>query len=231
MFLRPSLMVNGLLVFFLSLISLSAVTQVTCVPVFTNEYNSGDKIEPAAIRSLPDGNLLVAGRGTSNPGDPYDGMVMKLSANGAIIWSFRIGGTADDAFTGLTELNDGSFLLFGVTASYGYPEGKSWLVHIDAMGTLLWSRQLGSATVGADRMKAVKQFADGDLIGTMNINDSSAASDPVVFKIGLNGTLRWAQRFDNGDNDSFTSLVIDRNYGLRCRHFYTDTHQLPRGGA
>jgi len=182
--------------------------QTQCVPVFFNDYLGTGATEPLAMKSLPDGSSIIAGRGTSAASLPYDGLVTKLSSTGTVDWSFLIGGAADDEFTGVTLLNDGGFLLYGVTSSFGYAAGKGWLVRLTSSGSLVWSMQMGSAAAGTDRVKAVQQFTDGDLVGTYNMNDSTAASDPVVFKMGLDGTLRWAHTFDDGDDDSFTSLAF-----------------------
>ncbi|HEV2483720.1 MAG TPA: gliding motility-associated C-terminal domain-containing protein [Puia sp.] len=198
-----------LLVFFF-LISYKLCAQVVCTPVYINEYKGSDggPLQPHAVKGLPDGTYLVAGRAALSSSTTYDGFVSKYAADGTQLWSYFIGGAANDDITGITPLNDGSFLLYGVTGSFGYAGGKGWLVHIDGNGKVLWSWQLGASTTGTDRIKAIQQYPDGDLVGTLNVNDSSTASDPVVFKMGLDGTIRWTQRFDNGSDDSFTTLAI-----------------------
>ena len=168
-------------------------------------------MEPYTMKALGDGSFLIAGRGTASGTGPYDGMVMHVTATGTIIWSFLIGGAADDAFTGIAPLNDGSFMLSGSTASYGHPESKGWLVLLNNNGNLIWSRQIGSAHMGTDRVKAITQYSDNDIIGTFNEDDSTNLSNPVVFKIGEDGTLRWCTKFDNGNDDSFTSIAFSGN--------------------
>jgi gliding motility-associated-like protein len=189
-----------------SIAAIRTMGQINCVPVFVKEYSATGQVEPGAIKSLADGSQIIVGRGTATPTSDYDGMVTKVASDGTFLWSYLIGGSSDDVFTGITPLSDGSFLLFGNTSSFGHPEGKAWLVHITSAGAVIWSKQLGSAVIGIDRMKAVQQFTDGDIIGTLNVNDSTSSSNPIVFKMGLDGTIRWAHEFDNGANDSFTGL-------------------------
>ena len=184
--------------------------QVSCTPVFVDEYRGagGGPIQVHAVKALPDGSTLVVGQAAA-PGAPsFSGYISLHNADGTPQWSFFVGGPGTDDLSGITPLNDGSFLLFGTTASFGHTEGKGWLVRINLTGAVIWSAQIGASTTSTDRVKAVQQNTDGDLIGTLNVNDSSASSDPVVFKLGLDGTLRWASRFDNGGDDSFTSLAI-----------------------
>jgi gliding motility-associated-like protein len=184
--------------------------QVVCTPVYINEYKGvgGGPVQPHAVKALADGTMLVAGRASTNGAATYDGFVSRHAADGTPMWSVFLGGTGNDDLTGITQLNDGTFMLYGSTASFGHPEGKGWLVRIDGTGAVLWSGQLGSTITSTDRIKAIQQYADGDIVGTLNTNDSSAASDPVVFKIGLDGTIRWTHRFDNGNDDSFTTLAV-----------------------
>lgn len=192
----------------LSTFAIPAVAQITCIPVFVSEYKGTGSIQVHAVRSLPDGTFLVAGQGIQGMATTYDGYISKHNADGTPIWEYLIGGTDDDNFSGITLLSDGGALLYGSTKSFGHPEEKAWLARIDAGGTVLWSGQGGSAPTGTNRLKYIMLSPDGDIIGTLNINDSSATSDPIVFKLGLDGTLRWAHRFDNGGDDSFTSLAI-----------------------
>ena len=191
--------------------------------MYVNEYASNGHMEPYTMKALADGSFLIAGRGTANGLGPYDGMVMHVTATGTIIWSFMIGGAADDAFTGIAPLADGSFILSGSTASYGHPESKGWLVLLNNSGNLIWSRQIGSTHAGTDRIKAVMQYSDNDIIGTFNEDDSSALSNPVVFKIAEDGTLRWCTKFDNGNDDSFTSIAFSGNTIYASGYYSTTT--------
>jgi len=208
--LRPGPDPYLILLLIISLCCLAQTTraQVTCTPVFTNEYKAYSNILPSAVKVLSDGTMLVAGKGLAGTSSNYDGWVARLNPDGTQIWSYFIGGNGDDVFTGITPLSDGTAILYGGSQSFGHPEGKGWLVHIDATGAVLSSFLLGSSTTTNDQIKAVQQYSDGDIAGSFNVNDGSAASDPVVFKMGLDGTLRWTSRFDDGNDDSFTGVAF-----------------------
>lgn len=202
-------------------LSFTIAAQPACVPVFVTEFSGAGPTEAHAVKSLPDGTMLVAGRAKSTATSAdFDGLVTKLSSTGTPIWSFLIGGPGDDIFTGITTLADGSAILYGSTSSFGFAVGKAWIVHIDPNGGVLWSQQVGGADAGTDRLKAIQQYSDGDIICTMNINDSSTNSDPVVFKMGIDGTVRWGHRFDNGGDDSYTSIAFSGDT-LYAAGYYT----------
>src|ERR1700722_2033543 len=201
------------LVLLLSLLGFASrsAAQVVCTPVYLNEYlgTANTPLQPHALKALPDGTTLVVGRAAQPGTTIYDGWISRWAADGTPIWSYYLGGAGNDDLTGITLLNDGTYLAYGTTASFGYPQGKGWLVHIDGNGAVLWSCQLGSSAASTDRIKAIQQYPDGDLIGTLNMNDSSANSDPVVFRLGFDATLRWTHRFDDGNDDSFTPLALE----------------------
>jgi hypothetical protein len=201
------------LVLLLCLLSLTqqGSAQVICTPVYLNEYlgTANTPLQPHALKALPDGTTLIVGRAAQPGTTTYYGWISRWAAGGTPIWSFFVGGAGDDNLTGITPLTDCSFLCYGTTTSFGYPVGTGWLVQINANGAVLWSCQLGSSTASTDRIRAIQQYADGDFIGTLNVNDSSAASDPVVFKLGFDATLRWTHCFDNGDDDSYTTLALE----------------------
>ncbi len=196
--------------------------QLVCDTVFLKEYIAGGNAEPMTIKNLAGDNILVAGRGNTGTGNPYGGMVAKLSASGQVHWSMLIGGGTNDVFTGIVLLNNGTYLLYGTTTSFGYSADKILLVNITASGTVLWSRQLGTVAADKNSIKKIRQYSDGDLIGTFNVNDSSTQSDPVLFKIGLDGTVRWLKRFDNSSAESFTSVDFMGNI-IYAGGFFTGT--------
>src|SRR6478735_7032267 len=159
----------------LQLCTLILPAQTTCIPVYIKEYLGKGHTEPYDIKYLADGTSLVAGRGTISPSGDYDGFVSKISSNGTIIWSYLIGGSADDRFTGICPLSDGTFILYGTTTSNGNPSGKTFIVHINTAGSVINSYQVMSAGTSSDRPKKIIQFSDGELIGTINLNDSTTA--------------------------------------------------------
>lgn len=183
------------------------ISQINCDSVFIKTYSSGGNMEPFTTTSLSNNDVLITGRASLTPAGNYQLMAMKLSSSGSVIWSSVLGGTNNDMITGNLVLTDGSYLLYGTVSSFGFNNGKVLLIHISENGALLWTRQIGNITSTKDKIKELKLAGDGDLVGTFNMNDSTNQSDPVVFKIGLDGTIRWIKRFESSGNDSFTCLA------------------------
>lgn len=198
-----------------------ASAQTICDSVFMKEYSTSGNLQPATIKNLSTKEILIAGRGTITPTGPSQSMLVKLSQSGSILWSILIGGNNDDQFNGIVELSDGSYIVYGTTKSFGYQQGKILLTHISTNGNILWSRQLGDSPTSNDRIKAMIQYSDGDIVGTFNSNDSTIQSDPIVFKMRIDGTIRWATKFDNMGEESFTTIAFESNK-IYVGGFYTD---------
>ena len=203
-------------------LSFSVYSQINCVPVFTAEYKSSGGIEPYDIKELSDGNFIVAGRGKTLPNTLYHGMVTKINTTGDVLWSFLLDGSSETGLQAITLLSNGDYLLHGIIYETGYPEGKPLVIRIASNGTIIWSRMIAANGIGKDRIKSMQELPGGDFIGTMNQNDSSAQSDPIVFRMTNTGTLQWTHRFDHGGDDSFTSIAFDGGI-VYAAGFYSTT--------
>lgn len=183
--------------------------QIDCIPVFVKAYADVTRdIEPYAVKTLRDGGFIVAGR-ERVAAKHFDAIAMKLSDKGDIAWSVVFEGSDKSNLTGVVTLKNGDFLVYGSTSSFGYTDEKAWVVRMSGSGLVIWSKQIGVDSKGIDRIKAMLELPDGSLVGTFNTDDSSAKSDPVVFKTTADGSLKWAHIFDNGDEDAFSSLAFN----------------------
>lgn len=194
--------------------------QMQCDTSFIKEYTGNGNIEPFAIKFLPSHAVLIAGKANDQAALPYHAMATQLAPDGAVVWSRLIQANAEDDFTGILPLSNGTFLLYGTTKSSRYTNGKILLVNVNGAGGIIWSRQIGLSAGSKDRIKAMLQYTDNDIVGTFNTDDSTTQSDPVVFKMDLNGNLKWATKFNNGDNESLTAVAFEANR-IYAAGFYT----------
>ena len=147
------------------------------------------------IRPMADGTYLVTGF-TDSPtgngiGDPKGGVdfwAMNIDAHGRSNWVKRYGGSADEELCGTAVLDNGTFLLLGLTHSTNGDvlgaTGKdedAWAICIDQNGRLLW--QYASGLKGNDCFNtATIDPADGCyvLAGRCNRKNSNTAQALVI---------------------------------------------------
>ncbi|MEY3386754.1 MAG: hypothetical protein RIR53_1565 [Bacteroidota bacterium] len=168
-----------------------------------------------SIVARPDGSLLVAGTTesvdidvTSKRGGQgnYDVWLMKLDANGTLLWQKTLGGTLDDFAASIIETKDGSLILAASTRSKDLDvsgrrlilaESDVWVVKLTADGQIVWQRTLGgsmddvasSIIETSDESYVVAGFTSSRGIDVQNKRGGSGNKDFWVFKLSSNGVV------------------------------------------
>jgi hypothetical protein len=160
--------------------------------IWGRQFGSATDDQLAAL-VLSDGNLYSAGwtagslPGTTAVGQ-LDGIVASYDLNGGQRWLRQIGTVADDAFTALTSVADGSGVIVGGRVSRGLG-GGSWFGALDAIhikmrsdGQQEWNSQFGSP--GNDSVAGLASpksgvlysvgFSEGTFAGQLSLGGSDA---------------------------------------------------------
>ncbi len=140
-----------------------------------------------SIRQLGDGGFIVAGFTQGDPGNGYDGLLIRLDGSGGVLWQKSIGGPGWNFFYDVEDLNDG-FALAGTTQVDGNAQG--WLVRTDLSGNVLWEHDFGGD--GDDEARSVRLTTDGGFVvaGTWALPDST--SDALIIKFDAAGVEEWS---------------------------------------
>ncbi len=174
------------------------------------------------VVETPDGGFVVVGQSISNNGDVsnqiglYDYWVVKLDANGIVVWDKSYGGTQSDDARSIQLTNDNGFIVAGVSSSSDgqitNPNGgeDAWVIRLDSAGNLLWEKSLGGS--GEEYAEHVIQSDDGGfvLFCTTNSTDGDISTslggfDYWVVKLDGIGTLLGEQSFGGSDQEYITS--------------------------
>jgi hypothetical protein len=174
-----------------------------------------------AVAPSVDGGIAVAGVTSPAPfGVGGDLLVVKLDANGNIVWQHAYGGADDDIAYALAPTSDGGYIAAGFTTSYGAGDADGWVVRLDSDGQIVWQRSYGGA--GYDRVDAIRQTPDGGFIAAGLTESSGAGDHPWLFRIDGNGNVVWSKTFGRG---GFSAIGITRDGGAvaagRRRSFAT----------
>ncbi len=126
--------------------------------------------------ATPDGGFLlgcytlsgIGGHKTDSSRGGYDWWIVKVDADGNVLWDKTIGGNLTDQLWAMDITPDGGFILGGFSASDISGEktepsidfnGDYWVVKLDSIGNILWDK-----TIGGD---------DGDIIYDLKADDYS----------------------------------------------------------
>ena len=80
-----------------------------------------------------------------------DAWVIKLDANGNILWQKTYGGTGDDSATKIVQTSDKGFIIVGEsrsnTGDFITNKGNfdAWVLKIDSLGNLEWQKTFGGS--------------------------------------------------------------------------------------
>jgi hypothetical protein len=150
-----------------------------------NQAYTGDlgDLELFSIVPTSDGGYLTTGY--TNPFSlGYDGLVMKLDANGNEVGKKTYGGAGDDGLASIAPTRDGGYITAGFTDSFG--AGGGWVLKLDAKGNQVWQQTFGGD--GDDELYSIAPTRDGGYI-TAGFTDSFGAGgyDGWVLKLDANG--------------------------------------------
>jgi len=197
-------------------------------------FGSANYEEMRDIVPTADGNYLVGGHSSSDPGDDVtdpkrgasDYWVVKFDPAGNKIWDVKFGAERQEVISGLTALSDGNFIVYGLAhsdnqfdkmdASFGGYDWANdyWMVKFDTNGNKIWDRAYGGDNF--DQLWDVEEAADGGLIlGGMSQSDISGVKtdgqignwDMWVVKTDGSGNKQWDRTFGGIDSDMCFSVA------------------------
>ncbi len=170
-----------------------------------------------------DGGYIFTGNSNGSGGDiPFqyvispaaiDGFVIKTDSIGNVRWSRTLGGTKDDGFINVFEVNKEYYLTaWSISHDHEcndqswYPSGLNtgadyYLIKLDSAGNYLWNRSYGGT--GGERLEdAIFDERDSTflMIGSTTSNDymvqrqvTTGYNDVWLIKVDLSGNLKWAK--------------------------------------
>lgn len=203
--------------------------------VWQHTYGGNGSDTDAKAHQTSDGGYIVAGNSISEVSgdktDPsygdFDIWILRLDANGTIVWQKTIGGSASDFLSSFAPTNDGGYIINSISSSSASGDKSEdviggtdyWIIKLDADGIVEWDKTLGGTDVdyGVD---AISTMDGGYLVG--GYSDSPASGnksenqigniDFWLVKLDNNGTIVWDKTI-GGDEDDFLSDLKEFNDG------------------
>ena len=110
-----------------------------------------------SVQQTTDGGYIVAGYSNSDDGDVsghrgmYDYWVIKLDAEGNLIWQRTLGGKGMDMATSVQQTKDGGYIAIGFSysddgdVSGNHGDSDYWVVKLNGEGDIIWQKSLGGS--------------------------------------------------------------------------------------
>lgn len=218
--------------------------------IWQNMYGgSGDEMV-TSIQQTNDGGYVVAGSSTSTDisgtdiNGTSDAYVIKLGAEGNVVWERMYGGSGGDAITSIQQTTDGGYIaagnsnstdISGVTNNGGI---DAYLLKFDGLGDIEWQRMFGGTE--DENACSVQQTNDGGYIfaGVTFSTDipgltNHGESDIYACKMNNQGNFVWHCNYGGSRSDWAYSLqqTSDEGYIIAGISYSTDITGVSNHGS
>ncbi len=163
------------------------------------------------IHQNQDNSIIIGGYTASFGVSPHDFYLVKTDLDGTELWSNTYGTVDNDKCYGVTQIDDGSYIMCGVT-NYGLDNYDIYLVKVDTDGNLEWTQTHGYSDV--EWCYDVRQTSDGGYIVAGYTRSLGVYDDGYLLKTDYLGNIEWDQNYAGNSWDYFFEVMetLDGGY-------------------
>jgi len=167
---------------------------------FQKTYGGAGDDRSQAVIIDNDGNFVMTGYTTSVGSGVEDVWVVKTNNEGNLLWTRAYGGIARDMGMCIQQFKDSSYIVAGYTESFGAGSYDVYLLEIDLLGNLIWSKTFGGS--GNEFARNVMVTQSNEIIITGYTNSFGAgANDIYLLKTDSVGGALWSKSYGQFAND------------------------------
>lgn len=162
-----------------------------------------------SVKQTLDGGFILAGNTYSFGAGLNDLYIVKVNTSGIILWTKSIGGAGNENAYSIIETTDSSFVVVGLTTSFGAGDKDIVAVKISKNGNIIWAKTFGGA--GDDRANSIQETTDGGfIIGGVTSSFGAGNYDFNLIKIDFSGNFSWEKTF-GGLGDEWAYSIQETN--------------------
>lgn len=188
--------------------------------VWSKNYGNAEVDWGMSIVEDLSGNYLVCGYTLGSSVSSYDMLVLKVNAQGDLMWQQTYGGADWDFARKIIAHPLGGFLICGSTYSDGNGDEDAVILHIDGQGVLLHEWLLGGA--GKDAANDMLALSDGWITGGFQTMDG--LEQATLWKLDLAGNVQWTRVAEdaNGYGREVNAVASANGYIYATGPVFTD---------
>lgn len=132
--------------------------------------------------------------------------VIRINSVGDSLGSWRYGGAEYEEAQSIERTNDGNFILFGHTASFGHIEHNTYAVKISGTGTVIWQNNYGGSM--HDGGEHGKQCNEGGYIfAGRSVSFANNFEQMYLIKTDESGNMQWQKDLGGTDDDAAYNIM------------------------
>ncbi|RCS25967.1 hypothetical protein DUT90_09300 [Polaribacter sp. WD7] len=160
---------------------------------------------------------------TNNKGS-YDFWILKIAADGRLLWQKSFGGSEIDQARAITTSNDSNFIIVGDTRStdkdikINNGGADIWIIKINTNGNLIWEKTIGAASFDVARSISNTQDNGFLISGSSRSADNGfvnqGQNDALLIKIDADGILQWQKTIGGSEIDFLYDAIELENKSI-----------------
>lgn len=168
-----------------------------------------------------DGFLALGATNARGEGS-YDFFLVQTDVVGETLWTRTYGGARYDVGYGITVADDSSYVLLGVTESYGNGGTDLYLVKVGTMGDTIWTSVIGGTN--DDWGYCISRTRDdGFIIAGKTYLSQDSSVQALLVKTDYRGQVEWLQRF-GGTSREFARHARETSEGGFIMVGWSESH-------
>ncbi|MBT9144979.1 MAG: hypothetical protein DDT42_00840 [candidate division WS2 bacterium] len=167
-------------------------------------FGGKSSVNAYSIQQTTDGGYIVAGSTTSSSTGMADVYILRLDANGILLWEKTYGRLdwAETAYS-IQQTTDGGYILVGCAEGrFEFPLDRDvdiYILKLNYMGDLFWEKIIGN--IDSDEYAySIQQTTDGGyIVAGSTTSSSTGMADVYILRLDANGILLWEKTYGRLD--------------------------------
>ena len=205
--------------------------------LWERSYGGADSDYLGSAVATADGGFLLGGTSYSDADGIKttaqfgfaDYWVVRIDANGEIVWQASFGGQSTDSLESIARASGDGFLIGGVSYSSDgldkispyFGGGDYWVVRLNAQGDRLWEASFGGGNY--ELFVSIQELAGGGFVlggdsysmpGGNKTSVGRGANDYWVVRLNASGQKIWEQSYGALGEESFGSVIQTSDGGF-----------------
>lgn len=183
-------------------------------------YGGGSGDYSYSVVQTADGGYAVAGVTNSYSAGLTDAWVLKLNADGAVVWQKSYGGSSTDEARAIQQTEDGGFIIAGYSASFGTTGIDAWVLKLDQYGGIPGCSTVAIAHSGA--VPGALTTAPVDVTPTVGATavttvvtgvSGVVSNTPAISSCFDNLSSKWQKAYGGAGVDSASNIKLTGDGG------------------
>ena len=150
--------------------------------IWSQTYGGEQSDRLNGVVATDDGGIVATGATGSYNSENTDMSVMKLNADGKMLWHKIYGFKYYEYGNAVATTADGGVMIAGGTNTLGKGDHSVYLIALEKSGKLVWSHVYGNR--GKDSVNAIARLSDGSMIAVGGSDSYSRSTKIFMLKIG-----------------------------------------------